>query len=150
MSLVLEGRELALKLYQDTTLKDLMLIPTAEKNNLAKVRDTYIVDANGSDAIVTTENCKIMYYNVSLTGTNNQFVKWDGMIFKIFVKNSQEYTLTNGLDKRQLAIADRLNEILGRQYVGDWKFEPVDKGSLFCGTSGYKLYFVRFAYKRIY
>jgi hypothetical protein len=150
LSLVLESRELALKLYQDTILKDLMLIPITDKNNLAKVRDTYIVDTNGSDAVVTNENCKIMYYNVPLTGTNNQYCKWDGMIFKIFVKSSQEYTLINGLDKRQLAIADRLNVILGRQYVGDWKWIPVDKGSLFCGTSGYKLYFVRYEFKRIY
>ncbi|MFA5300839.1 MAG: hypothetical protein WC389_21825 [Lutibacter sp.] len=139
-----------MKLFNDTTLKDLMLIPTVDKTNLAKVRDTYIVETNGSDAIVTTENAKIMYYNVPLTDTNNQYCKWDGMIFKIFVKSSQEYTLTNGLDKRQLAIADRLNEILSRQYVADWKWHPVDKGSLFCGTSGYKLYFVRYAYKRIY
>lgn len=150
MSLVLEGRTLFLILYSDTTLKDLMLIPTVDKTNMAKVRDTYIVDTNGSDAIVVSENSKIMYYNVPLTGTNNQFCKWDGMIFKIFVKSSQEYTLINGLDKRQLAIADRLNEILGRQYVGSLKFEPVDKGSLFCGTLGYKLYFVRYEYKRIY
>jgi hypothetical protein len=150
LSLTLESRTLALKLFNDSILKDLMLIPAADKNNLAKVRDTYIVETNGSDAIVTTENAKIMYYNVPLTDTNNQYCKWDGMIFKIFVKSSQEYTLANGLDKRQLAIADRLNAILGRQYVGDWKFEPVDKGSLYCGTNGYKLYFVRFAYKRIY
>lgn len=150
MGLTFESRQLFLKLYNDTTLKDLMLIPAIEKNDMAKVRDTYIIDTNGSDAIVTTENCKIMYYNVPLTGTNNSHCKLDGMIFKIFVKSSQEYTLANGLDKRQLAIADRLNVILGRQYVGDWKFNPVDKGSLFCGTSGYKLYFVRYENLRVY
>jgi hypothetical protein len=147
LSLVYDAKQLFLKLYNDSILKDLMLIPVVDKTDMTKVRDMYIVDTNGSDAIVTTENCKIMYYNVPLTETNNPYCKWDGMIFKIFVKSSVEY---NGLEKRQLLIADRLNTILGRQYVGNWKWIPVDKGSLFCSIPSYKLYFVRYDYKRIY
>jgi hypothetical protein len=151
VSLASERKELFLTLYNDAQLKTLMKIPAVDINNMAKVRDTYITHAYGSDTIILSESCRILYRNVPLSATNNQFVKWDGIIFEIFVKDSDQYNVTtNALDRRQEMIADRLLALLGRQYVGDLKFEPVDKGDLYCATSGYKRYFVLFKYKRIF
>ena len=151
MSLATDRKAIFLKLFQDDTLKTLMKIPTVDKNNLGKVRDLYITHSYGSDTIITNLNCRILFRNVPLTGTNNQYVKWDGIIFEIFVKNSEEYTVeSDGLIRRQEAIADRLYELLARQYVASMKFEPVDRGDLYCGTEGYKRYFVKFTYKRIF
>lgn len=151
MSLASERKELFLTLYRDETLKTLLKIPSVDINNMAKVRDTYITHSYGSDTIITDVACRILYRNVPLSETRNQFVRWDGIIFEIFVRNSDEYNVTtNALDRRQEMIADRLLKLLGRQYVGAWKFEPIDKGDLYCSTSGYKRYFILFRYKRIF
>lgn len=151
MSLTSERKQIFLTLYNDTTLKNLLKIPATEKTNIAKVRDKYITNNFGSDTIIVEESCRIIYHNVPLTETQNQFVKWDGIIFEIFVKNADEYNATtNALDRRQELIADRLIELLSRKYVGSLKFEPKDKGDLYSATQGYKRYFVKFAYKRIF
>ena len=152
MSLASDRKTLFLLLYNDTELKSLLKIPSVDINNMAKIRDIYITNSYGSDTIINEDvSCRILYRNVPLSETRNQFVKWDGIIFEIFVRNSDEYNVTtNALDRRQEMIADRLLKLLGRQYVGAWKFEPIDKGDLYCSTSGYKRYFILFRYKRIF
>jgi hypothetical protein len=147
LSLAEESKALFLVLYNDDTLKSLLLIPTADKTNMAKVRDTYIVQSYGSDDIVTNESCKIIYHDISLTETNNDYCKLDGIVFEIYVKGASEYS---GLDRRQFLIAGRLNYLLSRKYVGSLKFKPIDKGELYCSTQNYKRYFVKYRYKRIY
>jgi len=151
LSLASDRKALFLKLYGDSQLKTLMKIPTADLTNMAKIRDTYITHTYGSDTIITDVSCRILYRNVPLSETSNPFVKWDGIIFEIFVKSADEYNVTtNALDRRQEMIADRLYGLLARQYVGDLKFEPIDKGDLYCSTPNYKRYFVLYKYKRIY
>ncbi len=152
MSLASERKELFLTLYRDAELKTLLKIPTADLNNMAKVRDIYITHSYGSDTIINEDvSCRILYRNVPLSATNNPFVKWDGIIFEIFVKDSDQYNATtNALDRRQEMIADKLIKLLGRQYVGSLKFEQMDKGDLYCSTPSFKRYFVLFKFKRIF
>jgi hypothetical protein len=147
MGLALNNKNLILELYNDDELKELMLIPEADRRNIAKIRDVYISTAFGSDTIITTEPCRILYRNISLAETNNINVKRDNIVFEIYVKASNSYI---GLEKRDELIAERLYQILARKYVGDLKFEPEDKGQLYCSEAGYSRYFIKFWYKTIF
>lgn len=140
--------ESLLKVFaNDDELKTLMLIPDSDKNNMVKLRDMYFTQAYNSDTITDlTQSCKIVFRNTQKRETNNKCVKIDGLIIDIFVKNADEYII---LQRRTHKIADRLIKLLHNKHIDSWEYRFVDSGELMSET-GYKRYFIRFEYKRIY
>jgi hypothetical protein len=136
-------------LYDDTELKNLMLIPDTMKNNLAEIRKNYIVQSYGSDLITLTEKCRIIYRNVPSRQTNNEYCRFSDVIFEIFVNNTNEY-IVPGFDRRQMLIADRLRTLLSTKRIGNWRYKAVDEGELYCSTQNYRRYYIRFEYKMVY
>lgn len=147
-----QSKLIFLTLYNDLKLKDLMDIPTIDKNNVVKIRDNYIISTFNTDALIISETSRILFRNTNLIETNNFMVKRDSIIFDIYVKNSEEFT-TDPVDRllrRQLLIAERIYELLAYKTIGNMKFYFADKGDLMSNTQNYKRYFIRFDYKIVH
>ncbi len=142
------------KLYGDTELKDMMLIPSNNYNKLAVFRDRYFVKGATADELVKDEKVRIIYYEEKGYKFGNHKVNLKYMTFDIYVKQDCQYTVDSedGMRSRPEMIAQKLKEILvpgnhQSKYVCRMRFDFVDSYDMPTKVVGYTRYHVIFSYK---
>lgn len=140
-------------LVDDTELKTLMKISVADQSNYKLLTTKYIQSTFISDTILTEPICVLLVRDTPQSQSNNEFVKFDGVIIEIYVHSSIDTAGTagiNGFKRRTHMIADRLVQLLHRQYLGSDLYKLVDKNELQSATPNFRRYYVRFEYKAVY
>lgn len=127
-----------------------MLIPEADHNDIRKFVDKYFVEDILSDAPVTDEKVRILYYDtegVKLGGGPHVTKKY--LEFDVYVRNTELYTADRDrLRRRDKMIGQRLKELLtGKRYVCNMRYAYEDDYPLGCKVIGYRRWHMVFSYK---
>lgn len=80
-------------IFPDVRLLELMLVPTADRQDIRKFLDRYFVEDILSDAPVTDEKVRVLYYETEggkLGG--DPHITRKRLEFDIFVRNTELYT----------------------------------------------------------
>lgn len=137
--------------YNDATLQSYMGIPTADQSKIAVMRDKYVVNIFATDALLINEISRIVWRNDKCMPTSNPEIKRQGVIFEVFVKIQEEYTVdvVDRLKSRSEAILWRLHYIFHNQMINGFKWTCVDIGELYSATNGYKRCYIKFEHAMI-
>lgn len=135
-------------LVNDTTLKNLMCIPSSELTNYGLLVNKYFLQTYISEKFTDDGICRMLVRNAMQFETNNQFVKWNGVLIEIYVPKSKD--LMDGFETRINQISDRLQTLFNRQFVNYNKLCFENCYELASISVHYKRYVCRYNYKKIY
>lgn len=126
-----------------------MLIPTAERRNIKQFIERYFVEDALSDAAVTNEQVRVLYYGTQGEKLGGSQVTRKRVEFDIYVRNDALYTADRDrLRHRGKLIGQRLRELLtGQQHVRNMRYTYEDDYALGAKTIGYRRWHVVFSYK---
>ena len=94
-------------LYPDERLKELMCVP--EGTSIVDFIKDYFIEDAATDALLTTEQVRILYYDSQGRGQDNKDVRLKYKEFDIYVHDSVLHTASNDrLKGRDQLIAERL------------------------------------------
>ena len=138
-------------IFKDDVLKDLMLIPDTNKNNIVLFRDKYFTNDVISDEIMAGEGVKVVYYDGEPTDTSSIHFMKHRLYIDIFVKkeNAHDYGLDRMLHRGEL-IGERLIHLLGGKRHSNIKFFSRGIYDQVSKKEGYDRKTVVFMYKKIY
>jgi len=148
MSLATDYAGVISVLVNDSTLKTLMLIPTADQTNYRLLLEKYFLQTFISDVFTDDGVCRIIIRSDLQTETNNDYVKFNGVIFEVYIPKAKD--LMSGFQTRINQIADRLIALFNREYVGVNKLYFTRCVELASYTNYFKRYYLKFEYKAIY
>lgn len=135
-------------LFEDIDLKELMLVPYEDFENIMAFRDKYFVVGETSDAIITDEDVRIIYYisDSPIDVGKNVFKKY--LELDIYVKKEHLYDVRQDrLKRRDKAIFERLKYLLtGKRHVCRMSYKYADDYDATTKTIGYKRYHAAFSY----
>lgn len=139
-------------LFKDEKFKELMDIPKADRNNLVKFRDKYLVQSFGTSSIVGSDiPARVhMYWDTMLDiGSDVVFMRY--LQFDVYVQVSQQYNAlpSNGLRRRQDLITERLRYLLHRKRIEGFLFMARDDYDMNSNTLEYNRKFIDFTVKHI-
>jgi hypothetical protein len=140
------------RIFTDSELKSLMLIPTTDLTNIVNFIEKYFVEAVVTDALVINENSRILMYETTGTAAGaNPYIYAQYMHFDIYVKNQYIYGARENYTKRRdKLIFERLSAILlnGHQHIGPFRFYPAGDYALPPRCEGYHRYHFVLMYKK--
>lgn len=137
-------------LFQDTRLKELMLIP--EGTNIISFIDRYFVRAGYTNNLLTNEHVRIVYGDTGARDTEVPNVKRSELSFDIFVKQEDEHNADyDRLMLRSQLISARLIYLLThKRYLGGYRFIVRKEQDMGTRTQGYIRHNVSFWYMKVY
>jgi hypothetical protein len=135
-------------LVNDTTLKELMIIPTLEQTNYGLLVNKYFLQTYISEKFTEDGVCRLLVRSAMQSETNNEYIKWNGVLIEIYVPKSKD--LMSGFETRINQISDRLQYLFNRQYINYNKLCFESCFELASISIYYKRYVCRFNYKKIY
>lgn len=135
-------------LVNDTTLKQLMLIPPSDIDNFGILISKYFLQQFVSDVFTDDGICRLLVRKGFGMQTNSDYVKKDSVIIEAFVPSYKD--LMTGFETRTNQITDRLISLLNRQSFNDVKLVFNTAYESISGTNYFKRYSLRFEYKKIY
>lgn len=135
-------------LVNDSGLKTLMNIPIAEQTNYGLLVNKYFLQTYVSDKFTEDNICRILIRKGMQVDTNNDYVKWDNIIFEVFVPKVID--LMEGFQTRINQIQDSLITLFNREYVNSNKLYFCNTYEMVSGTRYFKRYLCKFEYKKIY
>ncbi len=135
-------------LVNDSDLKELMDIPVASRTDYKVLIEKYFLQTMVSDEFTNDGICRLLVRNAPQRETNNDYVKWDGLIIEVYVPKSKD--LTTGFQTRINQISDRLITLFNRNYINDNKLYFVNSFELTSRSNNFKRYVCTYEYKKIY
>jgi len=137
-------------LFPDAALKELMLIPVANLNNIKMFIERYFIEDVLPDELITDENVRVLCYETEGAKFGNPNVLKKYLEFDIFVRNAVLYTATTDrLQRRDKLIFKRIRELLtGCSHVCNLRFQYEDDYHLGTKTVGFRRYHAVFSYKQ--
>lgn len=148
MSNAVDYGEIMKVLVNDSELKTLMLISTLDQSNYGLLVDKYFLQTYVSDKFTNDGICRILIRNgIQQEISNNDYVKWNSVIFEIFVPFSKD--LVDGFQTRINKICDRLIKIFNRTYINYNKLVYCDNYEIPSLSANFKRYNCKFEYKKI-
>lgn len=135
-------------IFQDDELKDLMLIPENEKDDIIAFIERYFIEDAMADELLTNEKVRICYYGEEGTDFGSNHIRKKYISFDIYVHRDQIYASnTDALKTRTKMIAQRLKELLtDRRHVENMSFTYEDDYNLGTKTVGYVRHHITFSY----
>lgn len=79
-------------LFEDEMLKDMMMIPSNERNNMLSFRDRYFIRDAMVDNLVTDEKVRIVYADSEGAPTNIPQLRRRYIEIDVYVKHEYEYS----------------------------------------------------------
>ncbi len=139
-------------IFPDPALKDLMLIPVKDRENIKAFIDRYFIEDALPDELVKDEDVRVIYYETEGAKLGDPHITKKKLEFDIYVRNDVLHTATNDrLQRRDKLIFQRLKELLtGSTYVCCLRFTYEDDYHLGAKTVGYRRYHAVFSYKQTY
>lgn len=139
-------------IFPDAALKDLMLIPAKNRENIKAFIDQYFIEDVMPDELLTDEDVRIIYYETEGAKWGDPHITKKKLEFDIYVRNAIVYTATNDrLQRRDKLIFQRLKTLLtGNTYVCCLRFTYEDDYHLGAKTAGFRRYHAVFSYKQTY
>lgn len=139
-------------LFPDTTLKDLMLIPAADKDDIMKFITEYLVKFPMTDEILEDHKVRVIYDDDQADDTNNPYVVRQKLTFDIFVKSDVLHTASNDrLKDRAVMIFERIKYLLTRSdNVCNIRFKAYRDFGVGARTIGYRRYRCIFTFYKTY
>ncbi len=135
-------------LVNDTTLKQLMLIPVNDQSDYGLLVTKYFIQQFVSDVFTDDGICRILLRKGFGTQTNNDYVKRDSVIIEVYIPSYKD--LLDGFETRINHITDRLITLLNRNSFNDVKLVYNTAYEAISGTNYFKRYNIRFEYKKVY
>ena len=134
-------------LFKDNKLKEQMLFP--ENATILQFTTKYFIKDAAPDALLTTEQVRVNYYDTQGYETGNPNVIRKYKNFDIYVKETELFNATNDRIKSRLnLIAERIKYLLIREKViCGLHFDFKDEYDLWTKTVGYQRYHLVFAYR---
>lgn len=140
-------------IFKDDKLLTLMMVPSAQKNDLVKfIRERFIETAQPDEPLLNQD--VLVYYcdteGESFGSTNK--VRKRYLEFDIYVKKDNLYNCSSDrMKRRDKAIFERLKYLLCKDtYICDMRYDIEDDFELASKTIGYSRYHVIFSYKKTY
>lgn len=138
------------KIFQDTQLKDLMLIPEDKYHKLVSFRDKYFIRDVEADELLTDEKVRVIYYEEKGTKFGNPNVLKKYLCFDIYVKKDEQYNadVQSGMKERTKLISERIRHLLtDERHVYHMSFSFEDSFDLKSKVVGYVRYHLLMSYK---
>lgn len=135
-------------LFPNEELKELMLIPEADKKNIIKFINNYMIRSVAPDEILTTEDVRISYSEYTGKSLGSNCLK-KILNFDVYVKTNHLHDCSDDLLKfRTDMICQKLKELLTTEkYVCRIDFTYEDDFDLFSKLAGYARHRIVFSYK---
>jgi len=135
-------------LVNDTTLKTLMNIPTADIENYGVLVNKYFLQTYVSDKFTNDDVCRILIRSGIQSETNNEFVKKNVVIIESYIPKVRD--LLSGFQTRTNLINDRIQVLLNRKSFNDKTLWFVNSYEMISNSNYYKRHICRYEYKKIY
>lgn len=137
-------------LFKNADLKNEMLIPTEKQSSLKDFISKYFIEDMATDALVIDEDVRIIWSIESNPFVkNSRFIHQKYLVFDIYVKRNQLYTVDaeDRLRARDVAIAKRLRYLLThKKSVNGITFDFADEFRPMSKAVGYQRLRVVFTY----
>lgn len=138
-------------IFADEKLKELMMIPEAERGNIVAFRDKYCVNETQSDTLIDGVPVRILYYEDMPVETDSINIMKSRIYFNIYVerKHTHDYGSNRLLHRGEL-IASRLNALMSGKKLHNMTFHCRGIYDLASKREGYDHKVAVFMYKRIF
>lgn len=140
------------EIYKDTTLKDLMMIPSTDQGNIIKFIEEYFVQFTSLDEPLRDHKVRVIYDTERVFETKVPGAVVQTMTFDIYVKSDQLHNADNDrLKDRAVLIFERIKYLLTRtKVVHGISFRCVADYGIASKTTGFRRYRGVFEYKKTY
>lgn len=138
-------------IFPDEILRDLMMIPEEDRDNIVAFRDKYFVNTVTSDEIIDDTKVKIAYRLDEPSETDSPNVVKNRLYIDIFVesRHAHDYGNDRMLHRGDL-IASRLNKLIGGKRLHNITFRCRGIYDMTSRREGYDRKTAVFMYKRIF
>ena len=125
------------------------MVPGSERDDIRRFIDKYFVEDVLSDAPVTDEKARVLYYTSEGMKMGDAHINKKYLEMDIYVRNTELYTAdSDRLRHRGKLIGQRLKELLtGSRYVCNMRYTYEDDYALGTKTIGYRRWHMVFSYK---
>lgn len=138
-------------LFADDELKAMMLIPEAERGNIAIFRDKYFVNQPISDELTFTQKVRVLWSDQNPTESNSEHVMYHRIYCHVYVRKTEAYTYgTDRMLHRGKVIATKLKRLFCNVPHENIRFSCRGIYDLPSKMEGYDHFCVVLRYKRIY
>lgn len=138
-------------LYKDTELKQMMLIPQADMNNIVAFRDRYFTNTVINDEILHNEDVIVAYSDENPIETDAEHIISNRLYFNIYVKRGVAYTYgDNRMLHRGKMIATRIHHLMCKKPHKNIRFSCRGIYDMQSKLEGYDHCCVVFKYTRVY
>ena len=139
-------------LFPDARLKELMLIPDSDKEDIMRFITEYLIQYTSTDEVIEDHKVRVVYDHEEGNDTFNPYVVQQKLVFDIYVKSDVLHTASNDrLKDRAILIFERLKYLLTRaEYTCNIKFQAHRDFGLGAKTLGYRRYRCVFRYHKTY
>ena len=148
MSLAADYAGIMNVLVNDSTLKTLMNIATADKTNYKVLLDEYFLQTHTSDVFTNDGICRICLRNDLQRDTTNDYVKFNGVILEMYIPKTIDYM--TAFQTRTNQITDRLIVLFNNEYINENKLKFHSSNELASSQKFFKRQYCKFEYKKIY
>lgn len=141
-----------LTFLKDTTLKNLMLIPTLEQEVYSGLIDKYFIESVTSGVITNTPIIRLLITANPQSPTANMYIKQDMLAIEVFVPNvaPNNKDRVAGFERKSNQIVDRIIQLMNNKKINDRTLRLEGRHELASGTPGFCRMFMQFSYKRVY
>lgn len=138
--------------FADEELKELMLIPDEDKDNLLTFIEKYFISSPAPDELVLNEDVRVLFYDEAGKETSHPFVTRKIFSIDVYVKESKLYGVEADYTKRRdILIFQKIKALIANgKRIGGYKFTCYDDYPLSCKTEGYVRHHAVFYYKKTY
>lgn len=139
-------------LFADKELKELLLIPDTEKNNLLAFEKKYFSNVLVDNEPIEDRQVRVNYYDGRTVYTDNKDVRLKDIEFDIYVNEKVMFGADDDyMIPRTKLIYERIKKILCRpEGIEGLRFICTDDYQLMSKAIGYRRYHCIFQYKKIY
>lgn len=139
--------------FTDAELKELMLIPDKEKNNIVSFVSKYFIESPVPDALVESQDVRVNHYESEGYLADHPMVTVKNLHFDIYVATPKQLGVdTDALVERDRLIFERIRTLLsngGRPLLGV-RFQCIDDFRLYSKQEGFNRYRGIFTFKKVY
>ena len=139
-------------LFPDERLKDLLLIPDRDRENIMKFITEYFVRFPMTDEVLADHKVRVIYDDEEPDDMNIAQAVKAKLVFDIFVKSDHLHDVEQDrLKDRAVLIADRIRHLLTRStYVCGLRFRMGKQFGVGSRTIGYRRYRLVMNYHKTY
>ena len=148
MSLATDYAGVMSVLVNDDDLKDLMNIATADQTDYRLLLDKYFLQTFISDEFTDDGVCRLLIRSDLQKKTNNEYVKFNGVMFELYVPKTHDYM--TAFQTRINQISDRLIVLFNREYINENKLIFTECHEMASFTKYFKRHIIKFEYKKIF